>query len=1264
MPGYNSVGTISIHVMPEFKNFTRSLRERLVREENYYRRNPLEIAARVEHVDVERSAVVEAQKRIGQQLRDVRAELASIETDRAAGQARKRIQSSLDRMKIRLRNISADHQALKHAGESIAQLGKRRISLENIEVDELELEKEVHRIEHKLSQADATVTVNADADTAMARLKLLWLTRPRVVHVGTVFEDTGKIAQTLAAISGVRSLDKTVNVLRTLAMNLDIVSVKAVAAYGGLGALTGLLLGGTAGVVNFGAGLAKASKAAIGLPAVLTSAALGVGTLIAAVKDAPKVLEDVGRQFKHLQDQISTRFWVQAQDSIRRLVDDSMPELERGFGRVATELGRVTAALVQVVHDSYTSGKMRVMFDATADAIARSKEGLRGFTDGLIQMGTTGAPYVVQLADWFTTLGKRFNTFMRNAAANGDLTRWLNQGVQGLKDMGNVVKNIATAFAGLYKATSNAGVGMAGLVTQTKQFSDMVNKPSFHSRLSTMLEGARKGADGLKKGLVDIGSALGAMAPQVSSWLETAGRQMGKLGSALAQMLRDPSIQSGLAGLQAGFVSFTNSIASLMTGTTSAFGALLNAVGRVSSSVGGVLSGALIAVTPALTTILQAVAALPAPLLAASAGFLALNKALKLDAFAGLGAIVKQFGADVKAAMSTASQAWQAGLTPLTTMQVGLAGLGNAARTAGLALKAAFISNAPMLAVTALATAIGFFAQKSAESRQRSDEFAQSLDKVTGAATKATESTVAQRLEEQGLITAYQQLGGNVSDLTQAIIGKADAQERVNKVFQDWAWVAKHMDSIDAEVAEGATDVKEKFDAFSQTAEAAGLSVFDMTTQAVVAKGKIDDLSKEMADGVAKTKRLSAATSDANTEYERAQQAMDAARDALDKYMNQQRAAVDAQFAARQSTRDYADALDQFNTTMTDTGATARQQEEALDDLAQAGYRMVEANRNNGASHDELRASMDSVRQSVVNAATQFGYSTQQAEAYADSLGLIPDSAITTAKLDTEEALKELDGFVLSVDSSQGTVTINGQSIPANLTLGELIGNINTSDGTVTMNGDKYPASMTLNKLVASVNSSKGTITINGRDYPAQGVMNAIVQKIQTRDPAIKIYAQDNTGGVYQSLISKFTRNFTIGIGAMALNKDGGIMGYQSGVGMIRRFANGGENHVAQIAPAGAWRLWAEPETGGEAYIPLSSSKRKRSVNILRSVADKFGYGLHEYADGAGTESIGATGGNVYNISMNVSARDLRDLQDLAQFVDMVGVRARQGITR
>ena len=50
--------------------------------------------------------------------------------------------------------------------------------------------------------------------------------------------------------------------------------------------------------------------------------------------------------------------------------------------------------------------------------------------------------------------------------------------------------------------------------------------------------------------------------------------------------------------------------------------------------------------------------------------------------------------------------------------------------------------------------------------------------------------------------------------------------------------------------------------------------------------------------------------------------------------------------------------------------------------------------------------------------------------------------------------------------------------------------------------------------------------------------------------------------------------------------------------------------HVATITPPGTYRVHGESETGGEAYIPLSTNKRDRSTRILNQVATSFGYNL------------------------------------------------------
>lgn len=82
--------------------------------------------------------------------------------------------------------------------------------------------------------------------------------------------------------------------------------------------------------------------------------------------------------------------------------------------------------------------------------------------------------------------------------------------------------------------------------------------------------------------------------------------------------------------------------------------------------------------------------------------------------------------------------------------------------------------------------------------------------------------------------------------------------------------------------------------------------------------------------------------------------------------------------------------------------------------------------------------------------------------------------------------------------------------------------------------------------------------------------------------------------------------------------------------GLVDYYGAGGlrEQHVAQIAPAGSWRVWAEPETGGEAYIPLAREKWERSRQIWWETGKRIG--MVAYADGGINQS--------YRPTVNVAA--------------------------
>jgi hypothetical protein len=137
--------------------------------------------------------------------------------------------------------------------------------------------------------------------------------------------------------------------------------------------------------------------------------------------------------------------------------------------------------------------------------------------------------------------------------------------------------------------------------------------------------------------------------------------------------------------------------------------------------------------------------------------------------------------------------------------------------------------------------------------------------------------------------------------------------------------------------------------------------------------------------------------------------------------------------------------------------------------------------------------------------------------------------------------------------------------------------------------GTKSAAYVYMQQLLAIPKDVSTTIGLN--TGPAAAAAAAFVAKYQHK--SITMYLQTVDAGYNPSGMTRKQAN-------------GGILA--NAMGSITAYAGGGENHVAQIAPAGAMRLWAEPETGGEAYIPLAPSKRARSEQILSQVAAKFGH--------------------------------------------------------
>ncbi|MFD7855139.1 phage tail tape measure protein [Streptomyces microflavus] len=301
-------------------------------------------------------------------------------------------------------------------------------------------------------------------------------------------------------------------------------------------------------------------------------------------------------------------------------------------------------------------------------------------------------------------------------------------------------------------------------------------------------------------------------------------------------------------------------------------------------------------------------------------------------------------------------------------------------------------------------------------------------------------------------------------------------------------------------------------------------------------------------------------------------------------------------------------------------------------------------------------AEMQKGRDAAAKLGTQYGLNEKQALGVADAMGLIPgrvsillqtkgvDTALAellgvqaefqrfptqkTIKVDAlgEDAKKQLEDIGYQIKLIPGTreYKITAPTAGARAELDLLITKLGQTNGkTLSIKAPSAKAKAELQSIQDKVRTTKGkTLSIKAPTNEAIQHLENLGFKIKrtkgktvtisvptsdaTRNAAIIQNAIDNIHGKSVSILVNYKRT---GYDKDASGVPDMVQAPQARGSVLDFYASGGvrENHTAQIAPAGAWRVWAEDETGGEAYIPLAPSKRGRSRAITEETIRRLG---------------------------------------------------------
>lgn len=1025
----------------------------------------------------------------------------------------------------------------------------------------------------------------------------------------------------------------------------------------------------------------------------------------------------------------------------------------KGLRYVIEELSRAQHEMSQ--QDFTAAVKKSMGKPAMSGAIALAHQGTESFDALSLAVRETGAAAQITaargqgLAGAMTLLRKQTRQTglaLYDAMAPGleYVTRLMTRGLSGatpyLVAAIEYGRDLATLYGPELKNRARAGLG--GLADEAEQLLDPLKEI---------------GEDALASGLnllINAARTLGEVLDNVAQGAEPVADSLGALGGE----------SSGAANALDIFVTIANLALSAVAGLSAvlvpvgeAVGVLVRAFGALPAPVQSAIAGMFLArrLAPVLGGLASTVSG---RLTSAWRGFgaqmqlqqhLAARAGVSLKRYAAAFAVLES-RVPVVGQMTAAFRTAQGAATGFTGTLSGVA------RAAGVGVRGAlsglvgFLGGPWGAALVGATLVLGMLASQqqkaaraAAEHQQRVSTLTDALRESGGVIDDNVRRTAAQTLldtkvrdSKERLVDVMERAGVSMTELTDVYLGQGrsleDLQAELNataeantkwittqggaaKTYTETGLKAKQaadaLGAVKGEMAESVKNAKRLAEA--EGAAKSGTSAYDRLKTAV------GELADKTADADTRTRALKDALdllSGGSISLQAAEARVNSAildvnealANGIDKADGFGKALLNNNGTLNTATRN-GQQLYQSLTSLSDAAA----------DASVSAYALAE---QNGKSLPEslasARAQMEKARAAAVRAAQGYGLTRDQAEAVADSLGLLPskvsllletegmDSTLadllavqaefdrlpkaTTIRVDSlsEEAQRKLKDLGFTVKTVPGTreITITAPTKRARSALRALVNDLGEVPGsksikvgattaaaikdleqvqarvratkgkTITMRAPTAQARKQLEQLGFKIKNTKGKqVTITVPTGTQKANVDALAQAIRNlRDKSVTITT--HRVSVLETIVKQSSRTADLlrqQADNFSKHADGAVVDY---------FADGGvrrENHVAQIAPAGSWRIWAEPETGGEAYIPLAPTKRARSRRIAEETVRRLGGGPVEwYASGELSDwSYETEAGPELESASSIRSRSTRTVKRRGKEVEVFDLR-------
>lgn len=473
----------------------------------------------------------------------------------------------------------------------------------NAGLDASQLRAELAAVDFLLDKEEAKKRkIKFEADMASyirTLVAIAFLTRDQRVTIAVHLRDNAFLAA--AKLVGLRAAarwtEEFARAIGTLDRNLPIVAA-ATLALSALSAGTITLVAdmfslgnGLGEVIRMGALLAPAMITGLGaIMTVFTGVFKDFGAAVNGDTKAIEKLSESGKKaaagirvhFQAIRETISANFWDKASENMLNFTETALPQVKDGLGKLASSMGVAFGTVL----DSFTrlaqNDGIKVFFANLSRGFDIAGPGISNFFDAFNKLAVVGSTVFPRLGKAFNDMSSKFISWVDKVASDGSLQRWIDQGVEGMKQLFGAGVSLVKVWGNIGQAATAAGALTLGSFEAMLHRLDTVTAGArFQQNMKTIFKGARDASDAFHKSLGDLGPAMDVFSKTIATTLTGSGKALGAFIRDIGDVMSSPRLSQGI-------VAFTDGLTNMFVSLRPAAGAIADMIGTIGEILGQV----------------------------------------------------------------------------------------------------------------------------------------------------------------------------------------------------------------------------------------------------------------------------------------------------------------------------------------------------------------------------------------------------------------------------------------------------------------------------------------------------------------------------------------------------------------------------------------------------------------------------------------------------------------------------------------------------